>query len=334
MDGVNPPTFFLTEFAGSTPEGAPGPYSPASRFAKPIDPMPITFKDEVIGMDFKTKHRSSSLADKKARVRRMIDRATEDLAEALERGQSDTLRRYLVLMARFHRYSSGNLLLVWSQRPDATQVAGFNTWKEMGRSVRKGEKGIAILAPIIRRKTVWDGGEKDERIYGFKTAYVFDLKQTEGKDLPQFAKVKGDPGQFLRRLREGVIKTGIRWEYSESIGAALGMSKGGSILIRKGLETAEEFSVLVHEFAHELLHQSREENRPSRTVRETEAEAVAFVVCQAIGLDTNSASSDYIQLYNGKKATLLESLARIQKTAQKILGGLLLDSKDHGTSDG
>jgi len=285
-------------------------------------------------MSPKTRFRSNFPANKNSRTRQMIDKAIEDLAAALEHGQSDTLKRYLVLMARFHRYSPGNLLLVWRQRPDAIQVAGFHTWKEMGRSVCKGEKGIAILAPIIRRKTVRDGEENEERIYGFKTAYVFDLKQTEGKDLPQFAKVKGDPGQFLCRLREGVIRTGIRLKYSDLIGAALGMSKGGSIVIRKGLEAAEEFSVLVHEYAHEVLHQNRKESLPSRTVRETEAEAVAFVVCQAVGLDTNGASSDYIQLYDGKKATLQESLARIQKTAQKILGSLDQTPQNHGAFDG
>ena len=97
------------------------------------------------------------------------------------------------------------------------------------------------------------------------------------------------------------------------------MSEGGKITLLPDLAPAEHLSVLVHEVAHELLH--RGDRRPSttHTVRETEAEAVAFVVCNAVGLDTNSASSDYIQLHSGDKATLAESLTFIQKTAAEIL---------------
>jgi hypothetical protein len=97
-----------------------------------------------------------------------------------------------------------------------------------------------------------------------------------------------------------------------------GVSRGGRISIRPGLAPAQEFSVIVHELAHELLH--RGEDRPqSKTVRETEAEAVAFVVCQAIGLETGTAASDYIQLYDGKTDTLAASLNRIQYIASEII---------------
>lgn len=101
------------------------------------------------------------------------------------------------------------------------------------------------------------------------------------------------------------------------------MSRGGEILLRPGLAPAEEFSVLVHEYAHELLHQGDKKGEQSRKVKETEAEAVAFVVCQAVGLETGTAASDYIQLYNGKKETLRESLSRTQDSAQEILGSLV-----------
>ncbi len=102
---------------------------------------------------------------------------------------------------------------------------------------------------------------------------------------------------------------------------ALGVSRGGRISIRPDLEPAVAFSVLAHELAHELLH--RGEDRPaSKTVRETEAEAVAFVVCQAIGLETGTAASDYIQLFDGKAETLAASLDRIQKTAAEIIAAL------------
>ena len=103
---------------------------------------------------------------------------------------------------------------------------------------------------------------------------------------------------------------------------AEGASFGGTIAVRRGLSAAEEFSVLCHEAAHELLHRADQGTENSKTVRQTEAEAVAFVVCQAIGLDTNSASADYLSLYGGNKEVLAKSLGRIQRTAARIIEGL------------
>ncbi|MFC1636455.1 DUF1738 domain-containing protein, partial [Planctomycetota bacterium] len=157
----------------------------------------------------------------------------------------------------------------------------------------------------------------------FKTAYVFDISQTDGKPLPEFARVNGDPGVYTERLREYITSKGIMLEYSDAIGSAEGVSAGGLIKLKKGLTAAEELSVLTHEAAHEILHKDRENMPKDKKIRETEAEAVAFVVCHGVGLDTNSASSDYIQLYNGDKETLMESLERIQRTAVEILGAVM-----------
>ena len=98
-------------------------------------------------------------------------------------------------------------------------------------------------------------------------------------------------------------------------------------MLRQDLEQGAEFSVLVHELAHEILHQQDGEEPQNKTVRETEAEAVAFAVCQAVGLDTNSAASDYIQMYDGKKETLLSSLTRIKDTAGQIIGAVTGERK-------
>jgi len=244
------------------------------------------------------------------------------LMNALEQGQSQTLRAYLQVMSRFHRYSWGNCLLIYSQRPEATHVAGFRAWLKLQRHIRKGEKGIVILAPMVGRKR----GAHEElaedgqtRLFGFRAAHVFDISQTEGEPLPEFATVKGDPGAYTNRLREFVAENGIALEFSERIAPAKGMSSGSRITLIPHLDAAETFSVLVHEVAHELLHRGERRVETTTTVRETEAEAVAFVVSSAIGLDTNTASRDYIQLYSGEKATLAESLAFVQKTAARIL---------------
>lgn len=257
----------------------------------------------------------------------LIASSLAELGEALQKGKSETLCRYLAMLARFHRYSYGNVLLIASQRPEATHVAGFHTWKKLGRYVKKGEKGILILAPVTFRRTkvgdeeVTDEAEDTETVLRFRGVYVFDVTQTDGEPLPTPAEVAGDPGARLARLRQTITARGISLDYDELPGGAEGVSRGGRISLRPGLTPAEEFSVLVHELAHELLHQGTEKP-PAKAVRETEAEAVAFVVCHAIGLDTGTAASDYIQLYSGNTAQLAQSFDRIQRTAGAILEGM------------
>jgi antirestriction protein ArdC len=230
--------------------------------------------------------------------------------------------------------------MIGFQKPDATRVAGFRAWQKLGRHVKKNEKGIAIMAPIVWRKKVThtDDGDRqkdsDEDAVAFKTAYVFDISQTDGTPLPDFARVNGDPGAYTERLKEYVTSKGIVLEYSESIGSAEGISAGGLIKLKKGLTEAEELSVLAHEAAHEMLHRVQESTPKDKKVRETEAEAVAFVVCHGIGLDTNSASSDYIQLYNGDRKTLMEALGRIQRTAAEILDAVMADRESERETSG
>src|SRR5207237_522022 len=121
------------------------------------------------------------------------------------------------------------------------------------------------------------------------------------------------------RLTAFIAASGITLEYSDRIAPAKGVSQGGSILVLPGLAPAETASVLAHELAHELMHRGERRAETTRTIRETEAEAVAFVVCHAIGLETGTASADYLQLWNGDKATLSKSLQFIQATAVQIL---------------
>ncbi|WP_263409584.1 ArdC family protein [Terriglobus tenax] len=239
------------------------------------------------------------------------------------------LTNYLTAMSRFHNYSFGNVLEIARQMPAATKVAGFWTWKNMGRSVKAGQKGIRILAPIVgvRRKKD-EEAQKDITkqnelvLLGFRDAYVFDISQTEGVDLPTLREVSGDPGEHLERLAAFVRSRGIQLTYSDDLHGALGASYGGRIAILSGQSKAEEFSCLVHETAHELLHRAERRTATTKTVRETEAEAVAFVVGKAVGLVTSTASADYIALYHGNASLLAESLEVIQQTACLIIAAL------------
>jgi hypothetical protein len=251
------------------------------------------------------------------------------LIEQLEAGHSEALTNYLTAMSRFHNYSFGNVLEIARQMPTATRVAGFWTWKNLGRSVNSGAKGIRILAPIVGVKRKPDAeAEKDittqntRALLGFRNAYVFDISQTNGIDLPSVHQVSGDPGENIELLAAFLKAQGIGLVYNDKIAPALGMSYGGRIALLPGQSKAEEFSTLVHETAHELLHKAERRTATTKTVRETEAEAVAFVVGKAIGLVPGTASADYIHLYHGNASLLAESLEVIQQTSTVILAAL------------
>lgn len=253
----------------------------------------------------------------------------QSLIEQLEAGHSDALTAYLNAMSRFHNYSFGNVLEIARQRPDATRVAGMYAWNQLGRRVKKGEKAIRILAPIIgvRRKRD-EEAEKDitqqntRALLGFRTAAVFDVSQTEGAELPELKGVSGEVGENRARLVSFIETQGIALMYTEKIAPALGMSYGGRIAILPGQSDAEEFSTLVHELAHEMLHKAERRTARTKTVRETEAEGIAFVVGKAVGLTTGTASADYIHLYHGNASLLAESLEVIQRASAVILAGL------------
>jgi antirestriction protein ArdC len=255
----------------------------------------------------------------------VASKAIDQLSQALESGQSGALKQYLGAIARFHRYSWHNIMLITTQKPAATHVAGFNAWHKLGRFVKKGEKGILILAPVVRRKAEnADPTETDESStgVGFRAAYVFDISQTDGRELPEIGGVSGDPRDYRERLGKFVAVQGIALEYSETIAPARGLSSGGKITLFPGLSPAEEFATLAHELAHEMMHRAERRTCTTKCIRETEAEAVAFVVCSAIGLDTGTAAQDYIGLYGGDARLLAESLQYVQQASSQILDAI------------
>jgi len=221
-------------------------------------------------------------------------------------------------------------MLIGRQKPDATHVAGFRTWNSLGRSDRRGEKAIFILAPMVRNKRKNDekteqneyAKETQPKLYGFRGAYVFDISQTEGKEIPALTEVQGDVSGYREQLFKFVEAQSVELSFSEEIAPAKGLSHGGKITLLSGMQPAEEFSTLVHEIGHELLHRGERRALTTKQVRETEAEAVAFVVCHAIGLETGTAAADYIQIWHGDANLLRASLEAVQQTAAMILGAI------------
>jgi hypothetical protein len=196
-------------------------------------------------------------------IKNKTNEAVAYLVEALQSGQSEVLSEYLTAMARFHNYSFGNIMLIARQKPTATRIAGIRTWNSLGRFVKRGENGILILAPMVghraqRREEIATEIERanaaEERksiqeLYGFRAVYVFDVEQTEGKELPSLTNVRGDVTGYRERLVEYVESQGIKLSYSEKIAPAKGLSSGKRITLLTGMQPAEEFSTLVHELA-------------------------------------------------------------------------------------
>lgn len=248
--------------------------------------------------------------------KKTIQQTIERLGERLEQGYSDEMKAYLSAMARFHSYSLGNQILIMTQCPKASYVAGFRSWNKLNRYVRKGEKGIRILAPCVIKH---EDEQKDPLVL-FKTTSVFDISQTDGEELPEGSKAKGNPGELIPHLESLIRDKGIELFYEKQF-TRKGYSAKGKIVIDTTLEPAERFSVLVHELAHELLHQSVKD-RPEKETMELEADAVACVVCERFGLEAIEASADYIFNWKGSKASLFDRMEWIRACASLIIQSL------------
>jgi antirestriction protein ArdC len=192
---------------------------------------------------------------------------------------------FLRAMSRFHHYSFHNQLMILSQKPNATRVAGFRTWKKLQRYVKRGEKGILIFVPIKPRQENGDGEE--EEVIFFKTATVFDLSQTEGKPLPEISLAVEDKGAtFYHSCQQLAQHYNIKVDVSPDF-KAYGVSKGGKVVLKGEANKTAMAVTLIHEIAHELLHQKSEKNLDKET-KELEAETVAYLVCSHFGINVPS----------------------------------------------
>lgn len=222
-------------------------------------------------------------------------------------------------MAKFHKYSFNNSILIRLQKPDAQRVAGFQTWKSLGRFVKKGEKGIYILAPMIHKMTLESDEAEDQKVpvlYGFRTVAVFDISQTEGRELNSFKyqELAAVPAELLERAKQIATSYGYAVETVPSLGSALGCCDNISkeIKIVSGLPE-QMFTVLLHELGHALLEHAGGQEK----FKELEAESIAYVVCRYLGLEPKNA--DYLLSYGATKDDILSILEAIQKVSRVII---------------
>lgn len=283
------------------------------------------------------------------------DERLAELTDKLENGvkelyASGRYAEYLAAMSKFHHYSFGNALLILFQYPTASRVAGYGTWKKLGRQVKRYEKGIKILAPCPYQKAVEqerkdpttgqilyapDGKPLRELCYvpatHFKVATVFDISQTEGRELPNIgvSELTGEVADFQAVYDRLTALSPLPVVQEPFPGTAKGYTSfiEQRIVLQPDMGQAQTIKTLVHEIAHAKLHAPdvlTNEKRKQRREREVEAESVAYVVCQHFGLDTAEYSFGYVAGWSrGQElAELKASLDCIHSTAGEIINAI------------
>ncbi|MBX0305759.1 ArdC-like ssDNA-binding domain-containing protein [Haloarcula salinisoli] len=283
-------------------------------------------------------------------MREQLEAWVEDLAKLTDEAQaSKQFQQWLDVQSKFHDYSARNTLLIKLQCPEATKVAGYNTWKdEFDRQVQAGEEAIWIWAPIItdkcpecgnspsyheRTDCEFDETEPEEwsrGLVGFRPTSVFDISQTEGEPLPELeTEAYGQTDGLVEALLEVTDVIGVdarivppgEWTH----GSASGVCERRSPTTTKPVvevvdreNRADLASTLIHEFAHALLHFDCDDEK-ERSRREVEAEAVAYIVSRHFGLDADNAAF-YLAAWDGDAPeTVRDRLDRISKTAAEVI---------------
>lgn len=257
-----------------------------------------------------------------------IDEVTKQLEQGVkDLFESNRYAEYLTCMGKFHNYSFNNTVLIFMQRPDATLVAGYKAWQtKFDRHVKKGEKGITILAPVTHKVVKQDGDEEKEIVWNtFRATRVFDVSQTEGKDLPSICNaLTGEVDGYENKLKALIGVSPVPVTFEEVFGEAHGYfsPKENKIVVQKGMSEAQTLKTLIHEVSHSMLHcKDGEEEKADRGTMEVQAESVAYTVCSVMGLDTSDYSFGYVAGWSSGKEVkeLRESMEVIRKTAAAIV---------------
>lgn len=282
------------------------------------------------------------------KIKQALDRI-ENAVESINTNE-DWLK-FLSFQSLFYNYSFGNAMLIYSQNPEASYVKGYKAWNQLGRYVKKGAKGLAILAPCFKKveefkepkdRSVYQDaeGEKETRkvISGFRVTYVFDIADTDGSDeyLPVLVKGLAGNSDAEKEIYERLLAF-ISTEHTvkEVTGTA---SKGsynletGVICVRSDVEYLQKIKTLLHEYAHAIDFKLHPEPDVSRNRRELIAESVAFVVSMRLGLDTSSYSMSYIKSWLKDKDELKIIADTVQKVSAQIINNLA-ESSDSAFSN-
>ena len=252
--------------------------------------------------------------------------------------QSDTYKQYLTTMSKFHNYSPRNIQLILMQNPEASHVASFKKWKdEFERSVNKGEKSLRIFAPITLKRRdpktnepLLDENGNEQTFMSFKLVPVFDVSQTNGKELPKpIYELEGtyeDYGNLYKSAKEVSEANGVPLSFSKDTKGSNGFYSvnNNEIVIKQGMSEQQTLKTIFHEMAHSDLHnmEKLQETPLKRSTAELQAESVAFVVASHYGLDTSEYSFGYLATWTDDPNGLsdLEGQIKIvQKEADSLI---------------
>ena len=281
-----------------------------------------------------TKKTGRTPEQRQAEREALLERLGEKVATL---GSSTEWIAYLRFMSAFRRYSFNNLMLIALQCPNATHVAGFRKWQELGRQVRKGEKAFKILGYSTKKITKTDpvtGEEVEDRVKRFPVLSVFDVTQTDGEPVPSNAyqlPTGEGPAGMLERLSAWLRGEG--WTLRElPLG---GMMEGYTdhqrriIATEAGLEPAARLVVLLHEAAHALLHENDADYVTHRGVCETEAESTAYVIANLIGMDVDASSVSYVAGWaKADREVITAAATNVLRAVNTIAAALGLDEAD------
>ncbi len=279
-----------------------------------------------------------------------LQKQLQEITDKLEQGVNDIFtsenyRKYLETMSKFHNYSLNNIILINMQKPGASMIAGYNAWKKLhGRQVMKGEKGIKILAPSpykVKRSVEkldpqtqkpilgQDGKpvmeEKEITIPAYKVVSVFDVSQTEGKELPTLGvdELSGDVDgydEFFEAIKKS-CPVSIRFEEIQDGAKGYFSHTSNYIAVKEGMSQQQTIKTALHEMTHQKLHSGENRLKQNRRNMEVEAESTAYTVCQHYGIDTSDYSFTYVAAWSEGKETseLKDSLDRIRKAASEMI---------------
>ena len=281
----------------------------------------------------------------------------QEITEKLEQGikelfESEKYKTYLNTMSKFHNYSFNNTMLIAMQKPDATLVAGFKAWqKNFDRHVKKGEKGIRILAPApykikeerdkidpVTQELLLDkdgNPQKEEveiTIPAFRAVSVFDVAQTDGKPIPELAakELLSDVEGYQDMIRAVEAISPVPIELEEIAGDSKGYydREAKRIAVQENMSEGQTLKTMIHEVAHSKLHSKEveqdEQMKKDRNTKEVEAESIAYTVCQHFGVDTSDYSFGYIAGWSSGRDTkeLRASMDTIRRTASELITGI------------
>jgi len=251
----------------------------------------------------------------KAKTKKLLKKLNQKIDSVQN---SDQFKEILKTLGKFHNYSYQNRILIQLQNPEATLVAGYKQWqKKFDRHVKKGEKAISKVTEEKKVNGQLREIEKEVKKMYFRPVSVFDVSQTEGKPLPSIdITVQDTNSKLLIPLKKFIETKDISLEIKELKEGLKGYSQGGKIVIDKKLNDTEKSGVLVHETAHELLHDKESRQDMSKEIKEMEAEAAAFIVMDHYGVEIKS--DKYLALYK-KSYDLKQSLKRISKIVSEII---------------